>query len=87
MRVQKITEILNKAEGFLNELRDALAWKGNLTEDEARAMLGCADKDSAYLSKRMLHVGTSDDAPVSTVVNMPNISNCAKSRQRPYKAL
>jgi hypothetical protein len=71
MRVQKITEILNKAEGFLNELRDALAWKGNLTEDEARAMLGCADEDSAYLSKRMLRVGTSDDAPVSTVVNMP----------------
>jgi hypothetical protein len=24
-----------------------------------------------YLSKRMLHIGTSDDAQVSTVVNMP----------------
>jgi hypothetical protein len=34
-------------------------------------MLGCADEDSAYLSKRMLRVGTSDDARVSTVVNTP----------------
>ena len=33
-------------------------------------VLGCADEDSAYLSKRMLRVGTSDDARVSTVVNM-----------------
>ena len=34
-------------------------------------LLGCADEDSAYLSKRMLRVGTLDDARVSTVVNMP----------------
>jgi hypothetical protein len=34
-------------------------------------VLGCADEDSAYLSKRMLRLGTSDDARVSAVVNMP----------------
>jgi hypothetical protein len=33
-------------------------------------VLGCADEDSAYLSKRMPRVGTSDDARVSTVVNI-----------------
>jgi hypothetical protein len=34
-------------------------------------VLGCGDEDSAYISKRMLRVGTSDDARVSTVVNTP----------------
>jgi len=34
-------------------------------------LLGCADEDSAYLSKRMPRVGTLDDARVSTVVNTP----------------
>jgi len=34
-------------------------------------VLGCADEDSAYLSKRMLRVGTSDDARVSTVETHP----------------
>ncbi len=30
-----------------------------------------ADEDGAYISNRMLRVGTSDDARDSTVVNMP----------------
>jgi hypothetical protein len=39
-----------------------------LPHREQESVLGCADEDSAYLSNRILRVGTSRD---STVVNTP----------------